>query len=320
LKWNKESHNYLVELKLSNKYTWKQIAEQMTAKFPHKYTNEQCRNRWRTNRHKINDEINPKDKYGKKIKRNEDGTVEVDQLIAISKEQLKDDVYILKAHGYADSWEIASNKFSMWNHHNKQDGTKTLYASKIRVKPKEEGFNWDELIDAAKQVPKAIIKPKYIPKKKDRYLLLPMYDMHFGVSDYKRYEPTLAKILHLLNRNYKEILLIFGQDAFHNDDFRGRTSSGREIEKVDMVKAWNDAVMFFEPILHEALNKESRVKVMYSKGNHSETVEWAFVQRLKARYPDCYYDDSLKERKVHMLGTNFIGANHGDKKNEKKLP
>src|SRR5699024_10258004 len=60
--------------------------------------------------------------------------------------------------------------------------------------------------------------------------------------------------------------------------------------------------------------------VMYSKGNHSETVEWMFVQRLKARFPQCTYDDSLKERKAYMLGSNFCGANHGDKKNEKNLP
>src|SRR5690625_3736165 len=90
LKWNKESHNYLIELKLSNKYTWKQISEEMTSKFPYKYTNEQCRSRWRTHRHKIKHEINPKDKYKTTVKRNEDGSMEVDQLIAISKEQLKD--------------------------------------------------------------------------------------------------------------------------------------------------------------------------------------------------------------------------------------
>src|SRR5699024_5139785 len=61
------------------------------------------------------------------------------------------------------------------------------------------------------------------------------------------------------------------------------------------------------------------VSILYSKGNHSETVEWAFVQYLKARYPQCYVNDSLKERKVHMLGNNFCGTNHGDKKNENNL-
>src|SRR5699024_1633244 len=30
-------------------------------------------------------------------------------------------------------------------------------------------------------------------------------------------------------------------------------------------------------------------------------------------------DDSLKERKVHMLGSNFVGATHGDKKRLQNL-
>lgn len=320
MKWTTEKHNYLIYLR-QQKLTWPQIAEKMTEKFDDTFTAEACRSRWRKNRHLLKDDIDPKEKYGQKFARNPDGTIDVEQLIEISKTQLKDDTYILEAHGYdADKWEIVSHQFSMWNHHNKQDGTKTLYASKIRIKPKTNVFNWNELINAAKQAPKAIIKPKHNIKQGDRYLLLPLYDMHFGISDYLYYKPTQAEVLHLLQNKYKEVLVIFGQDAFHNDDFRGRTSSGREIQKVDMVKAWNDAILFFEPIIHEALQLKSKVTVIYSKGNHSETMEWAFVQRLKARFPECNYDDSLKERKAYLLGTNFIGTNHGDKKNEKKLP
>lgn len=320
MKWTTEKHNFLLELVDKHNRKWKIIAEEMTKQFNEIFSSEQCRSRWRNNRHKL-DEINPKDKYGVKTTKNADGTIETDRLIAISKEQLKDDKYILKAHGYDNSWEIVSHQFSMWNHFNRElTSPKTLYASKIRVKPKEDGFQWDELLEVVQKVPKAKIRPKHNIAKGNEYLVLPLYDMHFGISDYEYYMPTQSKILQLLTNNYKEILLIIGQDLFHNDDFRGRTSSGREIEKVDMVKAWNDAVLFFEPIIDEAISRKSKVSIYYSKGNHSETVEWTFVQRLKARYPNCYYDDSLKERKVHMLGNNFVGMNHGDKKNEKKLP
>jgi len=320
LRWTKEKHNFLINLVQLHGRKWKKIAEEMTKQFDEVYTDEQCRSRWRNHRHEIKQEVDPKEQYGVKMKRNEDGSIEDDRLIAISKEQLKDDNYILQAHGYDDSWEIVSHQFSMWMHHNKQDGTKTLYASKIRVKPKIEETNWAELIESVKQAPKAIIKPKYIPNEESIHLLLSLFDMHWGITDYEYYKPVLAEILYLLKNNYKEIILIVGQDLFHNDDFRGRTSSGREIQKVDMVKAWNDATLFFEAIIHESLERQAKVKVIYSKGNHSETFEWCFVQRLKARYPQIELDDSLKERKVHMLGTNFIGTNHGDKKNEKNLP
>lgn len=309
----------MIELR-QNKYTWKEIAERMTNEFGGEYNAEQCRARWRNNRHKIVNEVDPREKYPTKITRHSDGSVDIDQLIEISKAQLKDDAYILEAHGYdPGKWEITSHQFSMWNHRNKQSGTKTLYASKIKVKPKRDGFDFDKLIETIKEIPSVMIKPK-AKDIQNKYLLLPLFDMHFGVSDYEHYTPTQAKILQKLKNNYKEVVLIFGQDAFHNDDFHGRTTKGTQIQKVDMIQAWKDAVMFFEPIIKQALELNSKVKIFYSKGNHSETIEWAFVQYLKARFPQCEYDDTLKERKVVMMGKNFIGMNHGDKKNEKRLP
>lgn len=318
MKWTGEKHNYLIRLKEQDK-TWREIAEDMTEKFGREYTAEQCRSRWRTNRHKISE--HPELEYKTQIEIQSDGSHKSDRLLRMSAEQSKDPNYLLDAHGYdRNEWTLVSARNNIWNTYSKKDGVQTLYSSKITVKPKESEFDWDKFLEAVKQVPKAIIKPKYIPQERDKYLLLPLYDMHFGISDYEYYMPTQAKILDLLKNSYKEILLIFGQDAFHNDDFRGRTSSGREIQKVDMIKAWDDATSFFEPIIREALSRKSEVHVMYSKGNHSETVEWMFVQRLKARFPQCTYDDSLKERKAYMLGKNFCGASHGDKKNEKNLP
>lgn len=317
-KWSKDKHNFLIDLRTSGKYTWKQIAEKMTAKFPHRYNGEQCRSHWRQNRHtiKIDD---PKAKYGREFKRLKDGTFEVDELIEISREQEKDEEYILRAHGYnPDRWVIVEHRLSEWQHHNRDDGTINLRASRIRVKPKENEFDWKKFLETVKDVPKVTIRPKSIKRKAD-YLLLPLFDMHFGISDYKYYMSTQAKILDKLENDYKKVTLIFGQDAFHNDDFHGRTTKGTQIQKVDMIQAWEDAKLFFEPIIKKALER-SEVEIFYSKGNHSETVEWAFVQYLKARYPQCKYDDSLKERKVTMLGKNFIGMNHGDKKNEKRLP
>lgn len=318
MKWSDDKHNFLIELRQSGKYTWQEIADKMTDKYEHVYTDEQCRSRWRTNRHKI-DSNDPVAEYGVHTKKNADGTYESDRLIEIANENDKDESYILKAHGYDDSWEIISNQLSIWQHHNKQDGTKTLYASKIRVRPKHVLFSWDKFKKAIETVPNINIKPK-TKGINANYLLLPLFDMHFGISDYEYYIPTQSKILHKLDNNYKKVTLIFGQDAFHNDDFHGRTVSGRQIDKVDMVQAWKDATLFFEPIIKKALEQNSNVEVIYSKGNHSETVEWAFVQYLKARFPQCEFDDSLKERKVTMLGKNFIGTNHGDKKNEKRLP
>src|SRR5699024_6547155 len=127
------------------------------------------------------------------------------------------------------------------------------------------------------------------------------------------------KIFDMLNKQYKEVAIIFGQDMFHNDDFHARTTKGTPIEQVDMVKAWEDCIGFFVPLIHKALEKSSKVNIIYSKGNHSETMEWAFMQYLKAIFPQCSFNDSLKERKAFLLGQNLIGTTHGDKKNDNRI-
>lgn len=318
MKWTREEHNHLVELREQRK-SWQEIAERMTKKFGKVFSGEQCRARWRRKNTKIDNE--PITEYKTQIEIQADGSHKSDRLLRMSAEQSKDPNYLLDAHGYdKNEWDLVSARNNIWNTYSQKDGIQTLYSSKITVKPKTSGIDFEKLLETIKNVPKVIIKPKYITSNDKKYLLLPMYDMHFGISTYDHYRGTQAKILELLKNGYKEVLIIFGQDAFHNDDFRGRTSSGREIQKVDMVQAWRDATSFFEPIITEALSRNSKVNIMYSKGNHSETIEWTYVQYLKARFPQCQFDDSLKERKVHMLGLNLCGANHGDKKNEKNLP
>src|SRR5690625_7769590 len=121
-KWSAEKHNYLIELRQSGDYTWQGVADAMTDKFDHVYTAEQCRGRSRNNRHKISG-IDPKEKYGTSTTKRADGSIETDMLVERTKKQLKDESFILDAHGYDDRWEIISHQYSAWQHDNKQEGT-----------------------------------------------------------------------------------------------------------------------------------------------------------------------------------------------------
>jgi len=163
-----------------------------------------------------------------------------------------------------------------------------------------------------------IVKQNHTATGEERYLNLPLFDMHFGISSYDTYKNTQTEILNLVETGFKEILIIVGQDLLHTDNFRGQTASGTHIGKIDMEKAWEDAARFYEPIIVEAIDK-SKTKIMYSKGNHDESMSWAFVKYLKGKFPQADFDTSFKERKVHMLGLNFVGVNHGDKKKEENL-
>src|SRR5699024_6423224 len=154
-----------------------------------------------------------------------------DKLIALSDEELKDANSLLKAHNYDPSqWELMNSKSSMWHHSNKEYGTKTLYASKITVKPKNGGFNFDELLEAVRKVGR-IKAPNKKTNDNGKYLLLSLFDMHFGIMTFDDYEPNYNRIIHRLDNKYDEVLLVCGQDMFHSDSiYHTRTANGTDLE------------------------------------------------------------------------------------------
>jgi hypothetical protein len=253
--------------------------------------------------------------YKETIEIGSDGTHKSDKLLRMSAEQSKDVNYLLNAHGYdPEKWELVSARNNIWNTYSKQDGVVTLYASKITVKPKTSTFSMEKLIEAIKEVPSVIIKTEKAELEEKRLLEIPFFDAHFGVSDYEYYKQTQADTLNAItSRKWEEILFIIGQDMLHNDNFRGQTANGTQIQEVNMIQAWEDCKKFYYPLIEEAIKHSNYVKVIFSKGNHDESMGWAFVQLLKERYPQVEVDDSFVERKAHLFGKVFIGVTHGDK-------
>ena len=143
-------------------------------------------------------------------------------------------------------------------------------------------------------------------------LEIPLFDQHFPLDDHIGVFVELSHIIE--SKNWEEINIIIGQDLFHNDDMRGRTSSGRPIEKVDMVKAWELARIFFTSVLKLCIEHGQTVKVIFSKGNHDESMAWAFVQMLKAMFPQAEFNDSFDQRKCISWRNCFIGITHGHMK------
>lgn len=256
--------------------------------------------------------------YKETVEINHDGTHKSDKLLRMSADESKDPNFLLKAHGYdINEWELISARNNIWNVYSKRDGVQTLYSSKIVVKPLKNSNNIDKLIESIKCVQPIFfdinITDEDVSEK--RLLEIPLFDAHFGISDYEYYKPTQMRIMNRINsRKWEQILFIIGQDLLHNDDFRGRTANGTPIETVDIEKAWNDCRVFYEPLIEQSIKNQAKsVKIMYSKGNHDESLSWAFVQYLKARFPQAEFDDSIEERKAHTFGEIFIGITHGDK-------
>lgn len=182
------------------------------------------------------------------------------------------------------------------------------------VKSKMEDRLYLELIDNIKNLPTFKPIPKREKKPVDRMLEIPFDDMHWGVAIFEDYEDTLRDTLEIIeSHQYKEINIIIGADLLHTEDFKGHTSNGTYIGEIDVPKAYNDTLKFYFAIIEKALECSERVRVIYSVGNHSETLSWTIVQVLKVKFPQVEYDDSIDDlRKVITYGNIFIGFTHGD--------
>lgn len=169
--------------------------------------------------------------------------------------------------------------------------------------------DWREIIDAIKDG----IEVRHVDGEiigGDTMLEIPLFDMHFGVASFEDYEPILKEILEIISKGYDEINILIGQDVLHNNDFRGHTAKGTQIQTVDFPKAWSDAWEFFCNILDASLGSASSVNVRYSKGNHDECSAWCFFKALEAAYPQAAFDDDISPRKFFWWEGCFIGYGH----------
>src|SRR5690625_986355 len=142
IEWTKEMESDLVRLREQG-VSWAKLPKEMKKIYDLKFTYDSCRNKYRSLQKGLkttkNNEVRP---YKEEIKINADGTHTSDKLIELSEQEMKDETILLKAHGYDPSeWELTSSQSSMWHHFNKEmTNPRTLYASKIKVKPKDSGL------------------------------------------------------------------------------------------------------------------------------------------------------------------------------------
>lgn len=309
---NYEIDNYTIA-NLMNKVTGNDYGE---SKYRKDYSSLK---RWMTYFEKKKGSVEPEEvkaNYKESIEIMSDGSHKSDKLIKMDEEDTKSPEFLLRAHGYDPSeWELTGARNNIWNSYSKQDGILTLYSSRITVRPNNNQFDIDRLIDRLKDLkPININKTKRNNNKRKGLLEIPIFDAHFGVSTYEDYKETQLKIIEKIRSGqWDEILLIVGQDCLHNDGFTSQTTRGTIIEKVDMEQAWEDASNFYIKIIEESIKNSKNVKIAYSVGNHDEAISWALVKYLKALFPQCEFDDKLEEHKIHVYGNNVIGFTHGDK-------
>lgn len=178
------------------------------------------------------------------------------------------------------------------------------------IKQQADTLDWQKIAEiVCKDAPMSTIQPATISGQ--TMLEIPLCDMHFGVADFDYYKEDLSEILGIVSdKQYDEINILIGQDILHNNDMRGHTAKGTEIQRIDFAKAWADAWRFFRTIIDAALEHSPHVALRYSRGNHDECAAWCFFKALEAVYPQCACDDSLAPRKCIFWKGCFIGFGH----------
>lgn len=192
------------------------------------------------------------------------------------------------------------------------DGEGKVIQAWIKSK-REEDVELEELLETIKGLTPYNIK---VPKKIEcgSMLEIPIFDMHFGICDYKHYERCQLVIAEKIkSKQWDLIVFPIGSDLFHNNDLKGNTANGTPIERVNMAKAYKDAYKFYEPLLRLALENSNKVKGIYIPGNHSEMPEQDFCIMLEILFPQIDWDNEFEYRKVVVYHKIFLGLSHGDK-------
>lgn len=251
--------------------------------------------------------------HGTEIVLNKDGSQSSSTTLQMTSEQAKDPDFVLRAHGFEPSeWDIISARNNFWQQNSQENGLIDLYQSKITVKPKSD----DELTpqDIANLF-KADIKPYTIKQvaRNTHNLVVPLPDLHFGITTMLDVKGHLDRLLELINKGYQTIVIEQLGDLFHSSQmWSSQTLKSTLLDEVNMVQAVEDAKQFFDVLVTAALKNSTTLHIKQMAGNHSGNMEYMFMEYLKAKYPQVVIKNNIQFRDAYLLDNVGIMLAHGD--------
>lgn len=267
---------------------------------------------------------------------NKDGTQTRNALLALSEEEIKTEILLLKAHGYdPDKWELINAKNSMWHQNSNKNGLKTLYCSKITVKPRET-LSLDMIENIFNNMKREykdthIIKPllvKNINCGINECLILNFFDVHFSKLAHssesgENYDYKIAtKIMidsimkykeRFSGRTFDQIIFAIGQDYFNSEPNGMTVGNTRQDNDSRYSVMFEKGVEALIKVIDILRSMGTKVYIPLVQGNHSSYVEYYAAQYLKAWYrneDDVEVDSSPLPRKYYQFGVNLFGFTH----------
>ncbi|WP_312693894.1 hypothetical protein [Leuconostoc pseudomesenteroides] len=246
------------------------------------------------------------------LKKLANGDYSSSRTLNLSNEELRDEATLLKLHGYdPERWEIKTSSNSR-NTRETNQGTKHSYNSRITVKTKQSLT----LDDLKQELTKTYVEPMEVYKNKPvdskDTLVISLFDLHYGITTDETIKKNLANLIYRMQKGYDKIVIISGGDVMHSDIIIGsRTTSGTELDPVDMKTAIQNARSFYDAIFRTALANSNHVEHYAIGGNHDRTTSYMFYLILLERFPQVehHLDDY---RLAFKVGNTGILVAHGD--------
>ena len=249
----------------------------------------------------------------KEVTTEANGTQTATILMRLKHEPDKSPRTMLALTGYdPDKFDLISSQYKVYEQHSTEDGTQPQYSITVKVRPKSD-ISVSELTGIINRD----VKQKRLNRTSGtlkRMLVVPLYDLHFGINSYDNMKPYLDEIRTIINSHpFKKIVIEAGGDILHSDFLKmTKTVKGTQLDHVDMIKAWEDAAHFIKDIVEPAIENSESTELYAIGGNHDFSMQWAFIEMIKAKYPQLSVFNPGSYRQVFTYGKVGIMLAHGD--------
>ena len=260
------------------------------------------------------------------VSHHDNGYITSERLINLDADEAKTPDKVLLAHGFKpDDWVIVTAVNNYWQGIKSWrfgDGVRTLYQSKITVRPRVDTditfADVDKWMTNKKGTAKPIKPAQY--RKGGKVLEVNIADMHINKEGNENIgndlEKTLADILRRASSlSFEYIILIVGNDLFHSDTYGRTTTAGTPVGGAQSFAPMFDTGMDYLTRMVDTLRSIAPIEVVWIPGNHDHITSYMAVKTLEAWYRNVKgvtVDTGHSSRKFREIGTSLVGWTHGD--------
>lgn len=148
-------------------------------------------------------------------------------------------------------------------------------------------------------------------EKLNQTLLIPLPDVHVEPNLSIEFEKYQDSILRYLENQYQNTIIAIMGDFFNADNFNSKTANETRVADTNIPDSWEEGMLILEPIIQKAIHTSPNVTIVYSRGNHDESILWAFMKYLEVKYPQVKFKTTMDQLKCVVVDNISIFLTHG---------